>query len=139
MTRLRVAVLLLAAIVGCNESKCPSKKDGVCYSPRGKVSQDQAGLMRESPAVAGNQFNTETYDRVYENPFLSARQNALSTFSIDVDTASYSNVRRFLKQGQLPPKDAVRIEELVNYFPYHYPPPSDGKPFSAHVEVADCP
>ncbi len=56
-----------------------------------------------------------------------------------MDTASYSNVRRFLRQGQLPPKDAVRIEELVNYFPYHYPPPEDGKPFSAHVEVAGCP
>ncbi len=84
-------------------------------------------------------FNTEGYDRIYENPFLSARENPLSTFSIDVDTASYSNVRRFLEGGTLPPKDAVRIEELVNYFNYAYPPPDDGRPFAARVEVAACP
>ena len=54
----------------------------------------------------------------------------LSTFSIDVDTASYSNVRRFLNQNTLPPKDAVRIEELVNYFPYDYPPPTGDDPFA---------
>ncbi|MCA9070675.1 MAG: VWA domain-containing protein, partial [Planctomycetaceae bacterium] len=61
------------------------------------------------------------------------------TFSIDVDTASYSNVRRFLNQGQLPPPGAVRIEELINYFPYDYPAPEGRQPFSVNVEVADCP
>jgi Ca-activated chloride channel family protein len=65
--------------------------------------------------------NTEAYDRIYENDFLAALEHPLSTFSIDVDIASYANVRRFLLQGQLPPKDAVRIEELVNYFSYDYP------------------
>ena len=86
-------------------------------------------------------FNTEAYDRVVDNAFLDVVQNPLSTFSIDVDTASYSNVRRFLQQGQRPPKDAVRIEELVNYFPYDYerPAKSDEKPFAAHVEVSACP
>src|SRR5207244_3131851 len=64
-----------------------------------------------------------------------------STFSIDVDTASYANVRRFLTQNLLPPKDAVRIEELLNYFPYNDPPPppASAEPFAVHVEVAGCP
>ena len=69
-------------------------------------------------------FHTEAYDLIQDNPFLAAAQNPLSTFSIDVDTASYANVRRFLVQGQLPPKDAVRIEELLNYFRYDYPEPT---------------
>lgn len=84
--------------------------------------------------------NTETYDRIYENPFLSVQQNPLSTFSIDVDTASYTIVRRFLAQmNSLPPPDAVRIEELINYFSYDYAPPQDDKPFAVHSEVAACP
>ena len=86
-----------------------------------------------------NGFNTESYDRIDENPFLQARQNPLSTFSVDVDTASYANVRRFLNGGSLPPKDAVRIEELVNYFTYHYAPPAGNTPFAVHAEVAGCP
>ena len=84
-------------------------------------------------------FNTEAYDQIIENPFLSAKQNPLSTFSIDVDTASYANVRRFLNQQQLPPPGAVRIEELINYFTYDYLPPEGNVPFSVHVELADCP
>ena len=84
-------------------------------------------------------FNTETYAPIRSNEFLSARENPLSTFSIDVDTASYANVRRFLKGGQLPPRDAVRVEELINYFRYDYPPPAGDAPFSASVEVAACP
>ncbi len=85
------------------------------------------------------EFNTEAYDRIVDNPFLAATENPLSTFSIDVDTASYSNVRRFLTSGQRPPPDSVRIEELVNYFPYRYEPPKGDNPFAAHVEVASCP
>ena len=68
--------------------------------------------------------NAEAFDRIQENPFVRAIEEPLSTFSIDVDTASYANVRRFLLQlNQLPPPDAVRIEELLNYFPYHDAPP----------------
>jgi len=89
-------------------------------------------------------FNTESYTPVVDNPFLTATQNPLSTFSIDVDTASYAIVRRFLNGGQLPPPDAVRIEELVNYFSYDYPPPAgpagdDAAPFSASMEISECP
>jgi Ca-activated chloride channel family protein len=84
-------------------------------------------------------FNTEAYDRVTDNPFIRVSEDPLATFSIDVDTASYANVRRFLTQNQLPPKDAVRIEELVNYFSYDYPQPSGQHPIAAHMEVASAP
>ena len=84
-------------------------------------------------------MQNERYDTIDENGFVSIRDDAQSTFSIDVDTASYSNVRRFLEHDQLPPPDAVRIEELVNYFDYDYDPPTDGTPFAVHSEVASCP
>src|SRR4029079_13423277 len=84
-------------------------------------------------------FNTETYSRIYENGYRRVADHPLSTFSIDVDTASYSNVRRFLNDGALPPADAVRIEELINYFHFAYPQPKGGEPFSVTTEVAACP
>jgi Ca-activated chloride channel family protein len=84
-------------------------------------------------------FNTEAYDHIAENPFVLVAQDPRSTFSVDVDTASYSIVRRFLTEGQLPPADAVRIEELINYFPYAYLPPTDDRPFAVHMDSAACP
>ncbi len=81
----------------------------------------------------------ERYAEITENPFLETSRAPLSTFSIDVDTASYANVRRFLNEGQLPPKDAVRIEELINYFEYDYPQPIGDVPFSVNTEVATAP
>ncbi|MBN2451100.1 MAG: VWA domain-containing protein [Lentisphaeria bacterium] len=83
--------------------------------------------------------NREAYDHIRDNPFRNVADEPLSTFSIDVDTASYSNLRRFLSNGQRPPPDAVRIEELVNYFRYDYPPPRDGKAFAVHADTASCP
>ena len=83
--------------------------------------------------------NTEEYDAIHENIFHDPVKNPLSTFSIDVDAASYSNVRRFLRQGQMPPKDAVRIEELVNYFTYDYAEPAGEDPFSVHTELSTAP
>jgi Ca-activated chloride channel family protein len=76
---------------------------------------------------------------IIDNPFFEVKDEALSTFSIDVDRASYSIVRRYLQDGILPPKNAVRIEEMVNYFNYSYPNPSDDKPFSITTEYTDCP
>ena len=70
---------------------------------------------------ASKGFNTEAYDKIDDNGWFTVAQKPLSTFSTDVDTASYANVRRFLNKGTLPPKDAVRIEELINYFSYDYP------------------
>jgi Ca-activated chloride channel family protein len=84
-------------------------------------------------------FNTEAYALIRDNPFLAVAANPLSTFAVDVDTASYANVRRFLQSGRLPPRDAVRIEELVNYFRYDYPEPEGQVPFSITTELAACP
>jgi Ca-activated chloride channel family protein len=84
-------------------------------------------------------FNTEAYDHIEENKFRRVDADPLSTFSIDVDTASYANVRRFLTDGSLPPAGAVRIEELVNYFRFDYPQPSGREPFSITSELTACP
>ncbi|MFL6336103.1 MAG: vWA domain-containing protein [Pyrinomonadaceae bacterium] len=96
------------------------------------------GVLGE-PREEEHNASGEAYAKIDENPFLEAARAPLSTFSIDVDTASYSNTRRFLKDGHLPPRDAVRIEELVNYFTYDYPQPDGQTPFSVTAEVADCP
>jgi len=84
-------------------------------------------------------FNTEQYNRIYENKFLDTKENPLSTFSIDVDTASYSNLRRILNQNRMPPEDSVRIEEMVNYFNYAYPKPEGDHPFSITTKASTCP
>ncbi len=84
-------------------------------------------------------FNTEGYAGINENGFKNVNNNPLSTFSIDVDNASYSNVRRFINSGIMPPADAVRIEEMINYFKYDYPEPGGLHPFSVYSELAGCP
>ena len=116
------------------------------YSTRG-ISGSAPGIYAERNNTSFYQnkdeeyidFNREGYDKITENQFLKVNDNPLSTFSIDVDAASYSNVRRFLNQGQLPPAGAVRIEEMVNYFKYEYPQPTNNDPFSINTEIADAP
>ena len=93
----------------------------------------------EMPSRYRQDFNTAAYDKVEENPFLPAATNPLSTFSIDVDTASYSNVRRFINNGSLPPKDAVRVEEMINYFSYNYREPEGDQPFAIDLDATECP
>ena len=85
------------------------------------------------------EYHTEDYSLIVENKFHSPETDPLSTFSIDVDVASYANMRRYLANGQRPPKDAVRIEELVNYFDYNYPQPTNNVPFSIITEAGECP
>jgi Ca-activated chloride channel family protein len=115
----------------------PTSHTGLGFGPREKQLEE---LRAEGtgPGLSGDQ-----YVRIVENPFVKAEGGAaVSTFSIDVDTAAYANVRQFLMQmNQLPPPDAVRIEEFVNYFDYNYAGPNseDEEPFAAHVEVAGCP
>jgi len=92
-----------------------------------------------APEAGFIQHNTEGYSTIHENGFKDVLHAPLSTFSIDVDKASYSNVRRFLNMGQLPPKDAVRIEEMINYFNYDYPEPKGKHPFSVYTEISSCP
>jgi Ca-activated chloride channel family protein len=140
-TLLILAALLASSCVTADNSNEPSvglRRDASnanVASNAGTVAYDGAAeKAKEEEPGAG-----ERYAQIDENPFLEASRAPLSTFSIDVDTASYSNTRRFLTDGQLPPRDAVRIEELVNYFSYDYPQPSGDSPFSVKAEVADCP
>jgi Ca-activated chloride channel family protein len=95
---------------------------------------DQAYFQRYN-----NNFNTEGYASINENGYKNVKNNPLSTFSIDVDNASYTNIRRFINNGSLPPADAVRIEEMINYFKYDYPEPNGEHPFSVYTELAICP
>ena len=123
----------------------PRQSEDVAYSK--PVASSNSAANTSSVAVGKGTPNYseeadakgERYAEIEENPFLDTSRAPLSTFSIDVDTASYANVRRFLNQGQLPPKDAVRIEELINYFEYDYPAPTGDAPFSVHTDVAVCP
>lgn len=99
-------------------------------------------ITNRNPGASPNmydEFNTESYDHITENSFHKAKDNPLSTFSIDVDAASYSNVRRFINNGELPPAGAVRIEEMINYFKYQYAQPENDQPFSITTETADAP
>lgn len=90
-------------------------------------------------AVMYDRVNTEEYGQIQENGFKNVSDAALSTFSIDVDAASYSNIRRFINKGELPPADAVRTEELVNYFSYDYPKPTGSDPVKITMESGECP
>lgn len=85
------------------------------------------------------EYNTEEYDYIKENAFVSVKTQPFSTFATDVDTASYANLRRMILSGQQPPADAVRIEEMINYFSYDYPEPQGNEPFSVTTELAPCP
>jgi Ca-activated chloride channel family protein len=110
------------------------------YAPPAEIEKDEEVENDQSDDWRyNNNFNTEGYDHITENPFLKVNDNPLSTFSIDVDAASYSNMRRFINNGQLPPAGAIRIEELINYFSYEYPQPKGNDPFSVNMEYAHCP
>jgi len=119
------------------ELKSNEGRSGQLFSPPpGKLDR---GAACYSPQMAWPSPGFESYDTIDENGWFSTRDKPLSTFSVDVDAASYGNVRRFITQGQLPPVDAVRIEELINYFDYDYPDPRGRHPFSITTEVAECP
>jgi Ca-activated chloride channel family protein len=110
-------------------------------------SAPQAPVRRPAPADAywsqydaqDDEFNIEEYAAITENRFRSVATSPLSTFAADVDTASYANIRRIINDGTKPEADAVRIEEILNYFYYDYPEPEAGKPFSVTTELSDCP
>ena len=110
------------------------KEKAAMNAPSASVAYDRASFQRYN-----NNFNTEGYAAVTENGFKNVKNNPLSTFSIDVDNASYSNIRRFINSGSLPPADAVRIEEMINYFKFNYPEPNGMHPFSVYTELAVCP
>jgi len=120
-----------------------AKDKTVAGSVTGGVKKHQSYRTHPSeplfPASFHQRFNTEEYDRIYEIGFRDTLTNPLSTFSIDVDTASYANMRRFIQNNQLPYKDAVRIEEMINYFSYDYPLPDKKHPFAVYTEISTCP
>jgi Ca-activated chloride channel family protein len=123
---------LVACVIGCG--------DGAQYSSRAAKSgsfQDGAPSVRASTSYDKKQ--EEEYSHFEDNPFKTVAQDPVSTFSVDVNTASYSNVRRMLNNGQLPPKDAVRIADFINYFPYSYPRPSGEDPVAFALDLAPCP
>lgn len=91
------------------------------------------------PMPVPDQPSNERYGQISDNPIHRVAEAPVSTFSVDVDTGSYSNVRRLLNGGALPPADAVRVGELINYFPYDYALPRDGRPFAVHIALAPAP
>ncbi len=155
--------LILLAALGCGVSGC-AKKTASASAPEAPLGAEPAPIASAPPPPAYApaesatradsaradsawkkerarviEHQTEEYERIYENKFKDALLHPLSTFSIDVDTASYSNIRRFIVHEQSPPKDAVRIEEMINYFTYEYPPPAGEHPFSITTEISRCP
>ena len=144
LTAAILAAAGVVSLVGCM-SKAPRGSIHYPATPPGisamRLAQPTPADDRpeQAPAAPEQQFNTETYDHVVDNAFASVADRPLSTFAIDVDTASYSNMRRFIQADQLPPSGAVRIEEMLNYFRYDYAPPAGDAPFAAHTEIAACP
>ena len=132
---LSAAVLLTATLA---ISSCGNNKSG-SVTTAAAMNYDMIYPMAEEYTVQETEFNTEEYSAITENTFMSTVSDPLSTFSIDVDTASYSNIRRMINNKWNIPADAVRIEEMINYFDYSYPEPKDGEPFSVSTEITDCP
>jgi len=123
-------------VVGYSEPNSrPRRKKGKRESQKVMPSQTNNGYYKDTD----KDFNTESYNYIEENTFKTPFQEPLSTLSIDVDRASYSNVRRYIEIGKKPPIDAVRIEEMVNYFDYSYPQPSGEHPFAFNTELSQCP
>lgn len=139
------SVIMAALLVSLLLTSCTGRKmeQNTAESVKSKAGVQNMDIAMIEKSNAGNVqpengFNTEEYSKIQDNEFVAPDKNPLSTFSIDVDTASYSNTRRFIENGQKPPKDAVRIEEMINYFKYDYPQPNN-IPFSITSEIAPCP
>jgi len=153
------AVTVLVALAGCGLSSSREAAKPVepvaaapIAVPQGEVAyvrQPVAKRMAVPATMAAPMVDTiaedyrseprEQYEKLPDNPIHSVAETPVSTFSVDVDTGSYANIRRFLNQGSLPPEGAVRLEEMVNYFPYHYALPTDGSPFGVTTEIAPSP
>ena len=133
------AVLLLSVLAGCSKSESLASDTGYYYDTVYSTETTAESEMDYEYTYPQAEFNTEEYSSITENRYLSVAVNPLSTFSADTDTASYSNIRRYINNRTLPTADAVRIEELLNYFTYDYPEPESGEPFSVTTEISDCP
>ncbi|CAN5614161.1 hypothetical protein BH20ACI4_BH20ACI4_04930 [soil metagenome] len=144
-----IGLLILSSLIfnACSSAGDSAMNKGVSerqesqpsYATNSNMSNASSTIEEKQEGYNGENQSSERYAEITENPFLETKRAPLSTFSIDVDTASYTNARRYLNDGQLPPKDAVRIEEFINYFEYDYPQPVGNIPFSVNTEVATAP
>ena len=119
-------------------------KPATSYGVVPPAAEPLAAVVPQEPAAKDMnelvpEFGRDQFDRHPDNRFERVAEQPLSTFSIDVDTAGYSNLRRYLNQGVLPPPESVRVEEMLNYFPYLDPAPTDGRPVGVNVEIGRCP
>ncbi len=134
---------VLDEIVVTGLGKVSRKQQRQNRRQRRKADTEQEAAIRCGTGISFNnvttQSNTEQYGTFVENKFIRPLNEALSTFSVDVDKAGYSNVRRFINMGQLPPVDAIRIEELINYFDYNYEQPKGNDPLAMHTSLTECP
>lgn len=126
-----------AVVIGYSvEGLHNTQRVSVHKSKMGREAYATAPMMNQ---IATANYNTEEYGTFEENVFHETKKDALTTFSIDVDRAAYSNIRRMINSGQLPPKDAIRIEEMINYFDYDYKQPTGKDPVSFQTEISDSP
>jgi Ca-activated chloride channel family protein len=134
--RARVGALALFALLCVVPAACFKHyyRHGLALAPGGRPR-----LMEPAQALHADKAGAESYGKITENPFRAVAAAPRSTFSADVNSASYSNVRRFVHDGKLPPTDAVFLAEMVNYFPYRYPEPTGDAPVSLTLDLAPCP
>ena len=118
------------------EDEAPAAEEYFEYE---KCLDEAAPAEDDSFYTVPEEYNTEEYNYIEENGYTAVSSAPLSTFSADVDTASYTNIRRMIYDGYDVPPDAVRIEEMINYFDYHYSDPDENEPFAVHAELSDCP
>ncbi len=130
------AVFAMLIFAGCKDGSYHGEATATTDSAAVEATDD---YLKDETANADLEENTESYAEFIENPFESPKTAPLSTFSIDVDNASYTNIRRFINNGQPVPKDAVRVEEMMNFFKYKYPQPQDQHPFSINTEYSESP
>lgn len=147
LAALMAVVTSVSTLTACGNAMDTSGSDYAMNNEKGAQHYTEAAIAAEdyandaAPAddESDIQQNDEEYNYIKENGYTAVSSAPLSTFSADVDTASYTNVRRMIDDGMDVPPDAVRIEEFINYFDYDYTDPSDGEPFAVHTELSDCP
>lgn len=158
LAALMAVVTSVSTLTACGDAMDTSGSDYAMNNEKGAQHYTEAAIAAEDHANdaapaddeamppemnsvddADIQQNDEEYNYIKENGYTAVSSAPLSTFSADVDTASYTNVRRMIDDGMDVPPDAVRIEEFINYFDYDYTDPADGEPFAVHTELSDCP